>query len=292
MDLLKIAELDDQINQFRENCPLDLFVMIAFQQIDFSNLPPDFKENELNKCANFVDEITKWVEHQEPRFYFKIRQGLGDLLNMVTLQKDNIYDDLFHYQGKFLENFGPYSISEDGVWLLDRNTGYPIDVDVQEVYLAMHHNPSFKPGVTTLKYLFKLLIESLTNILETLNPLYTLPNKPQTTPVPADNLPIPDDLERVLVAERHSHKMLLLHELGVIEYLIKKYGQKIDIAGIAKLLTFITKIDYETVRSGIRQYKNGSHTDIYTGNAVKAINKILVDVNLPPLEYKKIKKQI
>lgn len=294
MDLIKVAEIDNYLQQQLNICPLDVLDFVS-DRVNLKELPVDFKNDQIVICAKYLDDLDEWVNMQDRKYLQKIAKGIEEISELVKQWKISLYKDFYINFDDFVTDFAPHlRPSQNGRGIVDVNTGYPLDEYQEYIFLAANHNPRYNETINVLGYLFNLLIDGLQ---DTVNNVHnkklavafahleeTKTETPGIEITPSHKQET--DLDTIILAEATGHKILLLHELGIIDYLIKKYNQN-DITDIATLLSFITGINHNTVRSGIRQYKTQGKGDIYNRKSVTAINKTLLDAKMTPIEFKK-----
>jgi hypothetical protein len=284
MDIIKVVEIDNKIDLYKFDFPIS----VEFLDIDFANLPDDFRDKKLLVCTNYINGIKDWIKEQEPQYLNKIKKGIENIQSLAKSRREKLYLDFRSYIGEdYFINLPEWmSFSDNYNSLIDRNNGFPICDDLISSNLKDYINPVYRPALKTIEYLLSLIEDQLGYIIQGIQTEIEYVQ----SDIRDQNLPIHNqetDLDTIILDDGKGHKMLLLHELGIIDYLIKKYKQN-DTTDIATLLTFITGINHSTVRSGIRQYKTNGKGDIYNKTSVKAINKILLDAKMTPIDFKKV----
>ncbi len=79
--------------------------------------------------------------------------------------------------------------------------------------------------------------------------------------------------------DKYGHKIVLLNELGIIDYLEKQYFNPAEQTHkgktyLAKLINAITGINENTVRNGLTKYKTGTDSDPYKNTAITTVNEV------------------
>lgn len=279
MDLIKVVEIDNKIDLYKFDFPF----FFGFSGIDLANLPYDFRDIQLSVCTKYLDGIKDWVKDQEPQYLDKIKKGIDDIQSFAKSRRETVYLEFASYslEDYFINLPDWMYFSENCNSLIDRNTGYPICDDLLSSNLKQYINPVYRPAINTIEYLLSLIEDQLTYIINdiqvSLAPTETVLTSEILTPA-----------EQIELKEK-SHKIVLLHELGIIEYLKNKYytltsGNK----DLSTLLSAITDMNYETIRKGITEYKvKGNKGNVFTENAIKSVNKILIEVKIPLIDQPK-----
>jgi hypothetical protein len=179
----------------------------------------------------------------------------------------------------------PLAESQEEIFELDRS--YRVNEQKQLVCLiAYEHLVKIDADIEGfLKFEYQELYYRLLNIHELILHGLEMLEK-ELSSLPETSLPI-DPIE----LEAASHKIVLLHELGIVDFLKKKYydatnpDHKGGTVDLTSLLSVITDIKTSTMRKGIQSYKmKGDKGNNYTDKAIKEVNKIFIDVKIKPIE--------
>jgi hypothetical protein len=230
------------------------------------------------ECSKFVEECKNWIQLHQAPYRKHVLLAIEEFVKLSAHEIDFLPENIFKNTSDFLIGM-PSGFSLEGKNIIDLESGYHINPYQSEDVLRDCQNPKYNSFIKHVSQIHDLLIIGLTNILEEamiedmeFDKVKDVAETDLTSTIP--------------LAENYGHKILLLHELGIIDYLLKKYNQN-DITDLAKLISFITDINHSTARAGIRQYKTQGKGDVYNRTSVNAINKILVGAKMTPIEFKK-----
>jgi hypothetical protein len=281
MDLIKVVEIGDKIDLYKSDFPF----FFGFVDTDLADLNTDFKVKQLSVCNIYINSIKDWIKEQDPQYFEMIKTGLEGLQYLANSKRERLYIDLLRHfkKGDVFDLPRFHSFLKSKNEFIDPDNRFPESGlnDTNLNYLKEFINPVYRPAIKFIEYLLSLVEDQLVYIAKGLQTEIKNVQSHKVTELVKPDLPA-----TILLTEKDSHKILLLHELGIIEYLQKKYNQN-DITDFAKLISFIANINHSTARAGIRQYKTQGKGDIYNRTSVQTINKILIDAKMTPIEFKK-----
>ncbi|HXI01477.1 MAG TPA: hypothetical protein VNI52_14505 [Sphingobacteriaceae bacterium] len=254
MDIRKLAELERDIENFIYARPFHDFFMLVDDLSDFK------PENHEGFVQEYYDQLDAWATLND---MYKDRTNKGIERIIKKIQGDN-WEVVNHVM-----------MSNPG-WFKDEIIDqFKMDTYIQGVRFKAEYALDYcvkegRDAIINIVSLRELLIDALKKLR------YTAKN------VNSQEVSKTDKSELSF----HSHKIVLLHELGIIDHLRNKYysptSGNLD---LSKLLNVITGIKVGTLRKGIEEYKlKGKNGNVFTTVAVKEVNKVLIECKIPTIE--------
>lgn len=272
-----------RLNEIRNRRDVIIDLLWPFRTIELLNNYEFEKELEflnheiytewLVECSEFVKECKNWLQLNSAPYKKHVLLAIEEFVKLSVHEMDFLFENIHKNTSDFLIDL-PSRFGLEGRDIIDYDTGYPINRHYVDDILRDCQNPKYDNFIRHVSQLHDLLIISLTNVLE----------EAKIEDMESESASSKEVISQLNI---DGHKLVLLHELGIIEFLrTKYYTQTSGISDLANLLSAITNLNAETIRKGITEYKlKGKRGNVFTGNAIKNVNKVLLDVKIPPLEH-------
>jgi hypothetical protein len=319
MDFNKIPFIYEKVIYFNNNMPLDINGLSNF---NLKRYDESLEVELYEKCDEYLFELQNFILDNKENF-FNVNKGIVSIRDNIIFCRNNIYRDYFANFEDFLLDYGKYKRYNAPLFdyaVLKDSEGFILLPHEEEQFIKENYNREFDETIRVLERLYDYLLSWF----------YGYDNITSTT-LPDTNSPVGTEIRESLLKNNYliseaiqyptaqllpahiepeqpetqthqlntdSHKVVLLFELGIIDFLKEKYYKDFKDSEVNKnlvaLLTNLIDIKksnkQSTLSKSLTGYKNpNDRGNYYTEPAVKEVNKVLIDAGITQITFDKKK---
>jgi len=256
MTIKKLLEIADKLQGFDLRAAMQMPSSTVFDDIDLTTIDFHlFKQQKIDQCDNYLKELRDFAlgENSHPN----ILNGIEDIRIRVVDRSFRIMND--------------FQLSLDSETLVEGE----INTMIMPLETLMSADEGYRSAVWDLLYLDELFIEGLDLIIKELK---SMPETPLLVNQATDTV-------SSIASEKETaakHKILLLHKLGVLDYLknecLKPKDSKIYEMELARVVSEFTGIKFNTT---VRVIKGIYFSDpqVLTKTALNKVNDTITELN-------------